>query len=92
MVYALRVTFSGNVQGVGFRYTAYQLAKRFSITGTVENLPNGCVSLYIESLDQNEVNRYLQELKTILKEFIENYTTEEITKNERVYPDFQITG
>ena len=36
-----RVVFSGRVQHVGFRYTAYYLAKALYLTGWVDNLPDG---------------------------------------------------
>lgn len=38
-----RVTFSGTVQGVGFRWEVYHLAQRMKLTGYVENLPCGDV-------------------------------------------------
>ncbi len=37
--------FSGEVQGVGFRYTAGHLANLFGVTGWVRNLDNGTVEL-----------------------------------------------
>ena len=40
-----RVVFSGSVQHVGFRYTAYYLAKSLSLTGWVDNLPDGRVEM-----------------------------------------------
>jgi len=40
-----RATFSGKVQGVGFRYTARQIASEFPVTGYVRNLPNGQVEV-----------------------------------------------
>ena len=40
---ARHVVFSGRVQGVGFRYTARQVADRYDLTGWVKNLPNGNV-------------------------------------------------
>lgn len=44
----LRVLYAGQVQGVGFRYTAKRLALGFEVTGTVCNLPDGRVELTIE--------------------------------------------
>ena len=38
-----RVLFSGRVQHVGFRYTAYYLARSLYVTGWVDNLPDGRV-------------------------------------------------
>lgn len=42
------VFFSGHVQGVGFRYTALQIAKEFEVAGFVQNLPDGRVQLEAE--------------------------------------------
>lgn len=35
--------FYGRVQGVGFRFTTYHLAKKLGLTGWVCNLSNGAV-------------------------------------------------
>lgn len=43
-----RVHFSGHVQGVGFRYTALQVAKEFELAGVVRNLADGRVELEAE--------------------------------------------
>lgn len=43
-----RVHFSGHVQGVGFRYTALQVAKEFEVAGIVRNLADGRVELEAE--------------------------------------------
>ena len=40
--------FRGRVQGVGFRYTASEVAAAFPVAGTVENLPDGSVRLCAE--------------------------------------------
>jgi acylphosphatase len=42
------VFFSGHVQGVGFRYSALQVAKEFDVTGFVRNLADGRVQLDVE--------------------------------------------
>jgi acylphosphatase len=42
------VYYSGHVQGVGFRYTAQTLARRFDVTGFVRNLSDGRVELVAE--------------------------------------------
>lgn len=43
-----RVTYSGRVQGVGFRYTARQVASDFPVAGFVRNLGDGDVELVAE--------------------------------------------
>ena len=42
------ILFSGKVQHVGFRYTAYYLAKGLYLTGWAENLDDGRVALEIQ--------------------------------------------
>ena len=44
----MQVFFSGTVQGVGFRFTAERLARRFPITGFVRNLEDGRVEVTAE--------------------------------------------
>lgn len=52
------VTYSGHVQGVGFRYAAKSVAMGFEVTGTVRNLPDGRVELLAEgSRDELELFR-----------------------------------
>ena len=42
------VHFSGRVQGVGFRYTALQIAREYEVAGYVQNLPDGRVRIEAE--------------------------------------------
>ncbi len=51
------VTYSGHVQGVGFRYTAKTVAAGFEVVGTIRNLPDGRVELIIEG-DRAELEAY----------------------------------
>jgi acylphosphatase len=46
--YRMRIFYSGNVQGVGFRYTTKTVATGFEVTGTVRNLLDGRVELIAE--------------------------------------------
>ncbi|MBX2850656.1 MAG: acylphosphatase [Phycisphaeraceae bacterium] len=47
------VFYTGRVQGVGFRYTTANLAKRFDVAGYVQNLEDGKVRLDVQgSADQ----------------------------------------
>lgn len=40
-----KILVSGQVQGVGFRWSAKQLAQQLGVTGTVQNLPTGQVAI-----------------------------------------------
>ncbi len=44
----MHVLYSGQVQGVGFRYTARTVAQGFEVTGLVRNLLDGRVELLAE--------------------------------------------
>jgi len=44
----VEVLYSGNVQGVGFRYTTRHIAHRFPVAGFVRNLSDGRVQLVAE--------------------------------------------
>lgn len=44
----MRVLYSGQVQGVGFRYSVRSVAAGFEVTGTIRNLPDGTVELIAE--------------------------------------------
>jgi acylphosphatase len=54
--------FSGRVQGVGFRYTAQNLALGYNVQGYVRNLPDGRVELVIEGPDQ-DMDRLVEAIK-----------------------------
>jgi acylphosphatase len=58
---AKRVLYSGRVQGVGFRFTARQIASGFDITGWVKNLPDGRVELQAMG-EVDEVRAFLAEI------------------------------
>ena len=55
------VIFHGHVQGVGFRFTTDRVAKRYSITGYVENARDGTVHLVAEGL-RKDVSSLIQGL------------------------------
>jgi len=42
------IIYSGQVQGVGFRFTAQRRASENDLTGWVKNLPTGQVELFAE--------------------------------------------
>jgi serine/threonine-protein kinase RsbW len=54
--------FSGNVQGVGFRFNAESIASRFTLTGYVRNLPDGRVELVAEG-DKAELDRFQKSIE-----------------------------
>lgn len=64
-----RVFYSGRVQGVGFRFTAAQVARGFEVTGYVRNLPDGRVELLAEGYPA-EVEAFLQAVRETMDRHI----------------------
>ena len=58
----LEAYFTGTVQGVGFRYTAQQVAAGYDVMGSVRNIVDGRVELMLEG-EQEEIEAYLKELE-----------------------------
>lgn len=58
----VRVRYEGQVQGVGFRFTAQFVAGRFAVTGFVENLEDGSVQLVAEGAEA-ELLQFLQAVR-----------------------------
>ncbi len=68
-----RVLYSGDVQGVGFRYTTKGLARGFAVTGYVRNLPGGDVELVAEG-EADEVENFLSAVARQMAGYIERQT------------------
>ncbi len=56
------ILFSGKVQHVGFRYTAYYIARDLGLTGWVDNLPDGRVEMEVQG-QPSDLRRLLLRLK-----------------------------
>ena len=55
--------FSGQVQGVGFRYRAYIIAREIGLTGWVMNLDDGRVEMEVQGRDE-EILQLTTRLRT----------------------------
>jgi len=58
----MRVLYSGQVQGVGFRYTVKSVATGFEVAGTVRNLSDGGVELIAEGV-HDELEAFRQAIR-----------------------------
>lgn len=63
------VHYTGNVQGVGFRYSTKSIADRFHVTGYVRNLRDGRVELIVEG-DSAELDRFLAGVEERMKGYL----------------------
>jgi len=63
------VYYSGSVQGVGFRFTAEDLARQNNLTGWVKNLADGRVEIVAEG-EAEPLNIFLGQIKQTLDYYI----------------------
>lgn len=66
------VLYSGRVQGVGFRQTTVELARSYTLAGTVRNLPDGRVELIIEGTKAD-----IESLLTVIRRHFSGYISDE---------------
>lgn len=81
--------FSGRVQGVGFRYATFQVAKEFEVNGEVKNLTDGRVQLVAEG-PLKEVSAFIDEVKHRMSPFIRK-TEDSTSTGSPTYKNFAIT-
>ncbi len=77
-----RILYSGNVQGVGFRATCQQIARRYAVTGYVRNLPAGDVELIAQG-ERSELDALLSDIRSRMSDYITHETARDCphTKN-----------
>ena len=63
------VWFSGRVQGVGFRFTALQVAREFDVAGYAENLFDGRVCVEAEG-EEREVRDFIAAIEERMQGYI----------------------
>lgn len=88
MVKGYEIVFSGAVQGVGFRFSARNLAAKHKIKGWVMNIPDGSVKLLAEG-SREDLDNFLHDLKDEFKRYIDDYILQE-KETHGDYKDFQI--
>lgn len=71
------VFFTGNVQGVGFRYTAQRVAAGYAVTGFVRNLRDGRVQIVLEGQAQ-QIDSFLASLQARMRGYVRNMTASEV--------------
>ena len=85
---AKHVVFRGHVQGVGFRYTAEQIAQQYNVAGFVRNLPDGTVEMLIQGPAQ-DIDNCLREVQDFFEGHLRGTQIEEAPFNPR-YTDFRV--
>jgi acylphosphatase len=67
--------FDGRVQGVGFRYTAQNIALQYNVYGFIRNLPDGRVELVVEG-NQGEMESLVQSIRQRMNSYIRGIESE----------------
>lgn len=65
----LHAYYSGDVQGVGFRYSAQRAAASLSLTGWVKNVKDGRVEIVCEGNDA-PLKEFLQKIEAMFSSYI----------------------
>ena len=86
---AKNIIFIGRVQGIGFRFTAFDIANRYNLTGMVRNLPNGTVEMLTQGRP-DDIDDCIRDIKESFASYIRETKIEEIPINPE-YKDFKIT-
>jgi len=81
---------SGQVQGVGFRYSAQQQATKHGLVGWVMNREDGTVEMKVEG-SEDQISEYIIEIRNGFHQFIHVDNIElEKSNNEKGYKNFDI--
>ena len=86
---AKHIIFIGRVQGIGFRFTAFNIANRYQLTGIVRNLMDGSVEMIAQGLSE-DIDNCIQDIKESFADYIRKIKIEVIPLNHQ-YTDFKIT-
>jgi len=65
----LHAYYSGNVQGVGFRFTAQRIADELKVTGWSRNLGDGRVEIVAEA-DEDRLRDFLSQIESAFSRYI----------------------
>lgn len=75
------VVFHGRVQGVGFRLTATQIARRFAVEGYVKNMPDRTVEMVVRC-EPATLEEFLAAVEEVFEGHITHREIREATPNE----------
>ena len=85
---AKHFVFSGSVQGVGFRFTALNIANKYNLTGYVRNLPRGDVEMFAQG-EAETINSCVRDIEESFAGYIRDTEEKEVTPDPTL-KDFRI--
>jgi len=81
----ITVRYEGRVQGVGFRFTAVNLAQSLNVTGWVKNEFDGSVLMVAEG----EEEKLMELLQMIQRSHLGKYITQELVRKSSTTGEFK---
>jgi acylphosphatase len=88
-IVAKHIVLSGRVQGVGFRFTALNIANRYRLTGHVRNLSNGAVEILLQGPSET-IDNCIRDLQDSFAGCIRQTDVDVVTLDPKL-TDFRIT-
>lgn len=85
----LHAIIRGKVQGVGFRYLAKALAENFKLNGTVKNLSDGTVEIYVQG-EKTALDAFVENLKQLNPPVKVNSIQANFYLSDRSFNEFKI--
>ena len=86
---AKKIVFSGRVQGVGFRFTALNIASRYELKGYVRNISDGDVEMVAQG-PAEAIDDCIRDLQDSFVGSISHIDSEPATPYPK-FTDFRIT-
>lgn len=86
---AKHIIFIGQVQGVGFRFTAFRIANGYKLTGFVRNSLGGTVEMVAQG-SSGDIADCIRDIEDAFAGYIRETKIKEVTFNPQ-YTDFKIT-
>ncbi len=86
---AKHIVFAGSVQGVGFRFTALNIANRYHLTGYVRNIPNGSVEMLAQGPAET-IDGCIRDIEDSFTGYVRKTYIEPVTPDPNL-TDFKIT-
>ncbi|MGB2705308.1 MAG: acylphosphatase [Candidatus Omnitrophota bacterium] len=71
----VHIIYSGAVHGVGFRFTAEEIANSLGLKGSAQNCPDGTVEVIVEG-EESDIASFMDRIKKAMGSYIRSSKVE----------------